>query len=258
MVGVGRDLCGSSSPTLLPKKGHLQQAAQELVQEGLEYLQRRRPHNLPGQPVPGLRHPQREEVLPHVQTELPLLQFVPVAPCPVAGHHWKEFGPISVHRYIKLLLCLKHLPTEQIEIRLLEPHSNKEHPSQNQHKTTNKKQLSVPKAAWNQEEAKAFYLAKMKTKKFWCSCQKGVRFRATELWKDRTACPELLSPTPTASAPQHSLAGQHRLLASRSEKSLWCQRNIATKSPGRNNIRSSVQEKLLSPPASHSCRIPNI
>ena len=27
MVGVGRDLCGSSSPTLLPKQGHLQQAA---------------------------------------------------------------------------------------------------------------------------------------------------------------------------------------------------------------------------------------
>jgi len=23
MVGVGRDLCGSSSPTLLPKQGHL-------------------------------------------------------------------------------------------------------------------------------------------------------------------------------------------------------------------------------------------
>jgi len=29
MFGVGRDLCGSSSPILLPKQGHLQQAAQE-------------------------------------------------------------------------------------------------------------------------------------------------------------------------------------------------------------------------------------
>ena len=47
MFGVGRDLCGSSSPTLLPKQGHLQQAAQDLVQAGLEYLQRRRLHNLP-------------------------------------------------------------------------------------------------------------------------------------------------------------------------------------------------------------------
>jgi len=32
-VGVGRDLCGSSSPTLLPKQGHLQQAAQDLVHQ---------------------------------------------------------------------------------------------------------------------------------------------------------------------------------------------------------------------------------
>ena len=87
MVGVGRDLCGSSSPTLLPKQGRLQQAAQDLVQAGLEYLQRKTLHNLPGEPVPGLRHPQREEVLPHVQTELPVPQFVPIAPCPVAGHH---------------------------------------------------------------------------------------------------------------------------------------------------------------------------
>jgi len=87
MVGVGRDLYGSSRPTLLPKQGHLQQAEQDRVQAGLEYLQRRRLHNLPGQPVPVHRHPQREEVLPHVQTELPVPRFVPVAPCPVTGHH---------------------------------------------------------------------------------------------------------------------------------------------------------------------------
>ena len=69
MVQVGRDLSGSSSPTLLPKQGHLQWAAQDLVRVGLEYLQRRRSHNLPGQPVPVLRHPHREEILPHVQNE---------------------------------------------------------------------------------------------------------------------------------------------------------------------------------------------
>jgi len=87
MVGVGRDLCGSSSPIPLSKQGRLQQAAQNLVQAGLEYLQRRRIHNLPGQPVPVLHHPQREEDLPHVQRELPVLPFVPIAPCPVARHH---------------------------------------------------------------------------------------------------------------------------------------------------------------------------
>jgi len=37
MFGVGRALCGSSSPTPLQKQGHLQQAAQDLVQAGLEY-----------------------------------------------------------------------------------------------------------------------------------------------------------------------------------------------------------------------------
>ena len=87
MVGVGRDLSGSSSTTLLPKQGHLQQAAQDLVQAGLESSPERRIHNLPGQPVPVLRHSQREEVLPDVQTELPVPQFVPIAPCPVTGHH---------------------------------------------------------------------------------------------------------------------------------------------------------------------------
>ena len=70
----------------LPKQGHPEQGAQDLVQAGLEYLQRRRLHSLPGQPGPGLRHPQREEVLPRLQLELPLLQFVPVAPCHVTGH----------------------------------------------------------------------------------------------------------------------------------------------------------------------------
>ena len=90
MVQVGRDLCGSSSPTPSAKAvqpPHLQRASEDRVQAGLEYLQRRRIHNLFGQPVPVLRHPQREEVLPHVQTELPMLQFVPIAPCPVAGHY---------------------------------------------------------------------------------------------------------------------------------------------------------------------------
>jgi len=35
MVGVKRDLFGSSRPKLLPKQGHLQQAVEDLVQAGL-------------------------------------------------------------------------------------------------------------------------------------------------------------------------------------------------------------------------------
>ena len=38
------------------KAGSLHQVTQVRVQVGLEYLQRRRLHNLPGQPVPVLRH----------------------------------------------------------------------------------------------------------------------------------------------------------------------------------------------------------
>jgi len=68
MVGVGRDLWGSCSPTPPLKQCHPEQAVQDRVQEGPEYLQRRRLHNLPGQPGPGLRHPQSEEVLPHVRS----------------------------------------------------------------------------------------------------------------------------------------------------------------------------------------------
>jgi len=66
IAGVGRELCGSSSPTPLPKQADLDQAAQDHVQVGLEYLQGKRIHSLPGQPVPVLCHPQSEEVLPLV------------------------------------------------------------------------------------------------------------------------------------------------------------------------------------------------
>ena len=112
MVRVGRDLCGSSSPTPLLKQGHLQQAVEDLVQAGLEYLQRRRLHSLPGQPGPGLWHPQREEVLPRVQLELPLLQFVPVAPCPVAGHHWKESGPVLLTPTLQIFVGIDKVPSQ--------------------------------------------------------------------------------------------------------------------------------------------------
>ena len=74
---------------------------------GFEYLQRRRLHNLPGQPVPVLCHPQREEVLPHVQMEFPMLQFVLIAPCPAVifitlfnstKANCLQYGPTPAHR----------------------------------------------------------------------------------------------------------------------------------------------------------------
>ena len=64
-----------------------EQGAQEPIQAGFECLQRRRPHSLPGQPVPLLWHPHRKEVFSHDSVELPVFQLVPIAPCPVVGHH---------------------------------------------------------------------------------------------------------------------------------------------------------------------------
>jgi len=54
MVGVGRDLCGASSPTLLLKQGHLEQVAQDLVQAGFE--KENEPAVCPGGQE-GQRHP---------------------------------------------------------------------------------------------------------------------------------------------------------------------------------------------------------
>ena len=112
MVGVGRDLCASPSLNLPPKQGRLQQDAQDCVQVGFEYLQRRRLHNISGKPVPVLRHPQREEVLPHVQTELPVPQFVPIAPCPVTGDHWKELIPILLTPTLQIFVGIYKIPSQ--------------------------------------------------------------------------------------------------------------------------------------------------
>ena len=48
---------------------------------GLEYLQRRRLHNLSGQPIPELCHPLSKEVHFHVLMELPV-------PCCPLTCHW--------------------------------------------------------------------------------------------------------------------------------------------------------------------------
>uniref|UniRef100_A0A8B9P213 CUB and sushi domain-containing protein 3 n=1 Tax=Apteryx owenii TaxID=8824 RepID=A0A8B9P213_APTOW len=88
MVEVGRDLWRSSSPTPLLKQGHLEHVAQDCIQAGFEYLQRRRLHHLSGQPVPVLCHPHSEKVFPHVQMEVSVFQFVPVynlEPCEDPG-----------------------------------------------------------------------------------------------------------------------------------------------------------------------------
>ena len=53
----------------------------------VEYLQRRRLHNLSGQRVPVLLHSESKIVLPCVNVELPVLSFLPVAPSSIAARH---------------------------------------------------------------------------------------------------------------------------------------------------------------------------
>lgn len=47
----------------------------------------------PRQPVPMLYHPCSKEVFPHIQRGLHAFQSVPIATCPVIGHHWEESVP---------------------------------------------------------------------------------------------------------------------------------------------------------------------
>lgn len=58
MVGVGRYLQRLSGPSLLHKHGHLEQVARDHALMAFKNLQEKRLHNLSGQPLPVLRHPQ--------------------------------------------------------------------------------------------------------------------------------------------------------------------------------------------------------
>lgn len=84
MAEVGWDLWMSSSPTLvLLKQGYLENVGHDHAQMAFEDLLGRRCHSLSGQLLPVLSHPQNKKPFPDVQTESPVLQFVPVASCSV-------------------------------------------------------------------------------------------------------------------------------------------------------------------------------
>lgn len=57
-----------------------------------------------GQPVLGLCHHQNKDVSPHVWMELPMFQFVPIAPDAVTQHHWRESGLILLTPDIWILI----------------------------------------------------------------------------------------------------------------------------------------------------------
>lgn len=91
MAEVERDLWKSSSSTPLLKQVHLEQIAQGYVDVSFEQVCRRfHKHSS------SLCNPQSKEAFPHIQVEFDLLQFVPIAICPDAGHYCKEFGSIPL------------------------------------------------------------------------------------------------------------------------------------------------------------------
>ena len=91
--GTGRDLERPSSPIPLQEQEHLDQVTQEHIQEGFECLQRRRPHNLAGQPVPVFCHP-------HCQVFFSYLCGTSCVPdcthCPLS-YHWMSLRKAWLH-----------------------------------------------------------------------------------------------------------------------------------------------------------------
>jgi len=113
MFGVGRDLCGSSSPTLLPKQGHPEQAAQDSVQAGLEYLQRRRLHNPPWAACSSVLSPSKWRNSSSYSDGTSCASVC--ALCPLSCHwtpHWKELGPILLTPTLQIFVSTYKVPSQ--------------------------------------------------------------------------------------------------------------------------------------------------
>ena len=106
MVEVVRDLWRPSSPTTLLKQIHGEQHCTG-CHPGRFWLSLRA-----GESTATLRHPQSTEIFLHVQMELPMFQLVPVAPFPVAGHHWKESDPILLTPILKMIIIICKIPCQ--------------------------------------------------------------------------------------------------------------------------------------------------
>ena len=95
IVGVGRDLWWSLSPT--PCWSRFSTVDWTGKNPGGFWISPKRRLSSPlGQPVPVLCHPHSKEVLPHIQTELPVFQFVPLVH--TLGTTKKSLVPSNSHQ----------------------------------------------------------------------------------------------------------------------------------------------------------------
>lgn len=78
---------------------------QESVQ-AFEYLRRRRLHSLSGKLVPVLCNLHNEEVISHMQMELPVFHFEPVASCPVVRKQREQSGPTLLIPSLAIVLLI--------------------------------------------------------------------------------------------------------------------------------------------------------
>jgi len=53
-----------------------------------------------------------KKFFPHVQMELPVFQFVPIASCPVMGRCWKEPGPIHLTAALWIFMSTVKVPSQ--------------------------------------------------------------------------------------------------------------------------------------------------
>jgi len=85
MPAVGRAFWMSSGPTA-PPAGTPRAVCAGPCPDGFGSSPWRRLQSKSGQPVPVPCHPHNKEVLPDVQREPPVFQFMPVASCPGTGY----------------------------------------------------------------------------------------------------------------------------------------------------------------------------
>lgn len=103
MVNVGMNLWRSSCPALVLKQRYSEPA-------GFWRSPRRRLHNYSRQDIPVLHYLHITEVLPDVQRELLVFQFMPIASWPGTGRHWKHHGSILFATSLQVFIDSGEIP----------------------------------------------------------------------------------------------------------------------------------------------------